>query len=302
MPSHVAVTGSSGLIGSALVAALTGQGHRVTRLVRRAPLASEAAWDPEHGTIDAAALEGVDAVVHLAGASIVGRRWSPEVKRVLRGSRVGSTGLVARTLAQLSRPPRVLVSTSAVGIYGSRGDEVLSEGSALGTGFLADLARDWEDAADPARRAGIRVAHPRFGLILGKAGGALPKMLLPFRLGLGGPLGEGRQWTSWLTVDEAVGVISFAIGDARVDGPFNAVAPTPVTNAQFTRTLAHVLRRPSFLSVPALAVRWVLGEMADETLLASQRVMPERLVALGYQFQHPALEGALRHVLQGHGA
>lgn len=296
-PMRVVVTGSSGFIGSHLSAALASQGHSVTRLVRRAPAPGEAAWDPESGTIDAAALEGADAVVHLAGASIAGARWSPERKRVLRASRVGSTGVLARALASVSRPPRVLVSTSAVGIYGNRGDEVLSEGSPLGTGFLADLARDWEDAADPARQAGIRVAHPRFGIMLGKGGGALAKMLLPFQLGLGGPLGDGSQWTSWISVDDAVGLVLFAIGESQVEGPFNAVALEPVTNAEFTRTLAEVLKRPAFLPIPAVALRLAMGEMADEMLLASQRVKPERALQWGYQFKYPTLETGLRAIL-----
>jgi uncharacterized protein (TIGR01777 family) len=295
-PMHVAVTGASGLVGSALVPFLTTGGHKVTRLVRRPPGAGEVQWQPEAGTIDVAGLEGVDAVVHLAGASIAGGRWTDARKRDLRESRTGPTRLLAEALARLERKPRALVSVSATGIYGSRGSEVLPDESPPGHDFLADLAQAWEAAAEPAERAGIRVTHPRFGIVLSPAGGALAKMLPAFLAGGGGPMGGGEQWMSWSSVDDAVGMLHFALGD-RAAGAFNAVAPTPVTNAQFARTLGRVLSRPAVVPVPAPALRLLFGEMADGTVLASARALPRRLERWGYRFIHTDLEPALRHVL-----
>jgi len=292
----VAVTGSSGLVGTALLPALAAGGHGALRVLRRGPAAAgERAvhWDPAAGRIDAGALEGVDAVVHLAGESVAAR-WTAARKARIRESRVGSTALLAGALARLARPPRVLVAASATGWYGDRGDETLIEASAPGTGFLADVCREWEAAAAPATAAGLRVVHLRIGLVLSRRGGALPRLLAPFLLGLGGPIGSGAQWVSWIALDDLVGVILHALERDALRGPVNAVAPRPVTNRELARTLARVLRRPAFLPFPALAARLLLGEMADALLLASARVLPTRLTASGYAFEHPELDGALR--------
>ena len=296
-PLHIAVTGASGLIGSALVPFLTTGGHTVTRLVRSRPGAGEAHWDPARGAIDAAALEGVDAVVHLAGENLAGGRWTPQRKRALRESRTVGTRLLAETLARLARPPRVLLSASAIGIYGDRGDAPLDEASEPGAGFLPDLVRDWEAAAAPAVEAGIRVAHPRMGVVLSPRGGALARLLLPFRAGVGGPVGSGRQWWSCVSIDDAIGALHHAIVTPSIAGPFNVTAPEPLTNREFGRALGRVLRRPAIVPVPAAALRIVLGEMADAALLASARVIPRALDAAGYRFRQPTIELALRHVL-----
>ncbi len=297
-PLHVAVTGSHGLVGSALVSLLTTRGHRVTRLVRGAPrTADEAAWDPVRGLPDPSRLDGVDAVVHLAGENIAAGRWTPARKEAIRQSRVQGTRRLAEDLARLPRPPRVLVSASAVGYYGDRGDEVLREDSPAGGGFLADVCREWEAATESASQVGSRVVHLRFGMILSPAGGALAKMLPVFRLGLGGRIGSGRQFVSWVALDDVLGVILHAMVAERARGPLNVVAPAPVTNADFTRTLSRVLSRPAILPLPALAARLALGEMADALLLASVRVVPARLVESGYSHRYPDLEAALRHLL-----
>ncbi|HEX2205897.1 MAG TPA: TIGR01777 family oxidoreductase, partial [Longimicrobium sp.] len=289
-------TGASGLIGSALARRLEGEGHAVLHLVRReARGPGEARWDPAAGTIDAAALEGLDALVHLAGENI-GVRWTAERKRAFRVSRVDGTRLLAGTVAKLARKPGAFVMASAIGIYGERGDERLDEMSAPGSGFLAELVRDWEAAAHPAADAGVRVAQLRFGVVFSGRGGALERLLPPFRLGVGGVIGSGRQWMGWLSLDDAVDLLLFAIRDARVSGPVNAVAGS-VTNAEFTRTLAKVLNRPAFVPVPAFGLRLLFGEMADQTILVSQRVLPRRLTQLGYSFRHPEVEGALRAAL-----
>lgn len=297
MTLSVAVTGASGLIGSALVPVLTAAGHAVTRLVRRAPGPGEARWNPGAGQIDAAALEGTDVVVHLAGESIASARWTVERKRRIRDSRVVGTGLLARTLAALNRPPQLLVSASAIGLYGHRGDTPLTESDPPGTGFLAEVGRDWEGATGPASQAGIRAVLLRFGIILSPQGGALAKMLPPFRLGVGGPLGSGRQWMSWLTIADAVGIIQHGITCLELSGPVNAVAPEPVTNAEFTRSLGMVLGRPAVLPVPTFALELLFGEMAGEALLGSQRVLPRRLEETGYAFRDPVLLPALRRLL-----
>lgn len=296
---NILVTGSSGLVGSALVPSLKQEGHTVTRLVRSAPAAGEKAvtWDPEKGQLSAAALDGMDAVVHLAGENIAAGRWNAERKARIRDSRVKGTRLLSDTLARLERPPRVLVSASAIGYYGSRGDEVLTEESHLGGGFLAEVCRDWEEAATPAARHGIRVVLLRYGVIFSGHGGALAKMLMPFRLGLGGRIGDGRQYVSWLALDDAVGAVHHALATEALAGPVNAVAPHPVTNAEFTRILGRVLGRPTVFPMPAFAARLAFGEMADELLLASQRVKPARLLDTNYPFRFPDLEGALRHLL-----
>jgi uncharacterized protein (TIGR01777 family) len=298
LPMKVAITGASGLVGSALVPFLTTGGHEVVRLVRRAPKAKdEAGWDPEAGEVDAGALEGVDAVVHLSGANIAGGRWTESRKALLRSSRVGPTGLLARTLAGLRRKPRVLVSASAIGYYGDRGDAWVTEKDAPADDFLGRLSVEWEAAADPARDAGIRVVHPRFGIVLSPAGGALGKMLLPFKAGLGGVVGPGTQFMSWIALDDVLGVVHHALDRTELEGPVNTVAPAPATNREFTKTLGRVLDRPTVAPVPAFALRLALGEMADATLLSSTRVRPERLEATGYRFRFPDLEGALRHAL-----
>jgi len=301
-PMKVAITGAGGFVGSALVPFLTAGGHEVVRLVRRAPRAAgEARWDPAGGNVERAALEGVDAVVHLAGENIAGGRWTPARKERLRASRLGPTRLLAETLAGLARPPRVLVSSSAVGVYGDRGDAWVDESDPPGGDFLGRLAVEWEAATAPAARAGIRVVHLRTGIALSPLGGALGKMLLPFRMGVGGALGSGRQYMSWIALDDLLGAIHHALVTDAPAGPLNAVAPEPVTNAVFTRTLARVLGRPALLPAPAWALRLAFGEMADAALLASTRVRPGRLLDSGYAFRFPDLEGALRHVL-GRGA
>ena len=292
-PLRVVISGASGLIGSELTRRLEAQGHTVVRLVRRAPRgAGEAQWDPGAGRLDPAALEGADAVVHLSGESVA-ERWTTEKRRRIRASRVDSTRLVAGTIAGLARKPSVLVTASAVGIYGSRGDERLDEMSAPGSDFLAGVVREWEEAAQPAIDAGVRVALLRFGVVLSARDGALAKMLPPFRLGAGGPMGSGRQWMSWLSLPDAVDLVGRALVDRTWEGPINAVAGS-VTNADFARTLGRVLNRPALVPVPTFALKLAFGEMAEGTILASQRVEPRRLMQLGYSFHHPELEGALR--------
>jgi hypothetical protein len=296
---RVVVSGASGLVGSALVPALRAAGHRVDGLSRRPPRAgtTDIQWDPAQRRLDPRALERVDAVVHLAGESIAALRWTTSVKERIRRSRVDGTRLLAGTLAGLERPPRVLISASAVGYYGNRGETPLTEKSAPGSGFLADVCREWEAAADPARAAGIRVVHPRFGLVLAGQGGALPRIARPFRLGAGGVVGSGRQYWSWIGIDDLVGVIELCLALDALAGPVNAVAPAPATNREFTRALAQVLRRPALVPLPALAVRLVLGEMGRALLLDSARVVPRRLERAGFRFRHPGLEDALRAAL-----
>jgi uncharacterized protein (TIGR01777 family) len=296
----VAVTGASGLIGSALVRWLEADGHRVTRLVRRAAGPGEISWDPENGRLESGQLEGLDAVIHLAGEN-VGARWTAARKRRIKSSRTRGTRLIAEAIARARRRPGMLVSASAMGIYGSRGDEVLTENSPVGDpalDFFAEVGREWEAAAEPARASGVRVIHPRFGLVLSPEGGALKKMLLPFRLGLGGRLGSGTQWMSWISIDDVVGAILHVLQTESFSGAVNLVAPEPVRNRDFTLILGRVLSRPTPFTVPAAALRLALGEMATSTLLASARVLPKRLLAAGYRFEHPDLETALRHVLQ----
>jgi hypothetical protein len=292
------VTGASGLIGGSLVEELTRMGHRVKPMVRRPARPGEISWDPAGGRLDPADLEGVDQVVHLAGEN-VGARWNRARKVRIRDSRVHGTRLLSETIARLKQPPAVLVSASAVGIYGNRGSEPLSEASLTGdpSDFLVSVALEWEAAAEPARVAGVRVVHPRFSVILSPEGGALKKMLHPFRLGLGGRMGPGTQWMSWISIDDAVGVILHALSTDTLRGAVNATAPAPLTNRDFTRTLGRVLGRPTPFALPAAALRLALGEMADSTLLTSARVLPSRLLESGYRFRHPDLESALRHVL-----
>ena len=295
----VAVTGASGLIGTAVVRRLQAEGYQMLRLTRSRPSGpDQVQWDPMAGRLDPDALAKADAVVHLAARNIGDRlRWTAATKRDLLQTRVEGTGLVAGTMAGLSLGPRVLVCASGVGFYGDRGDEVLTEASSGGRGFLADVVRRWEEAADPARAAGLRVVHLRTGPVQTAAGAGLPKQALMFRLGIGGRLGSGRQWLSWISLDDIAGAYLHALTREDLDGPVNAVAPNPVTNAEFTATLARILRRPAVLHVPAFGPRLVLGEAADELLFVSQRARPARLQATGYRFQRPELEPALRHTL-----
>jgi uncharacterized protein len=293
------VSGAGGLIGSALVRSLVAKGHRVAPLVRRTPNAAEIGWDPEAGRLDSRDLRGVDAIIHLAGENI-GTRWTEARKARIVASRVKGTRLLSETVGHMANPPTVMISASAVGIYGNRGDEILTEQSSLGGAhdFLAATGRQWEAGADAARAAGIRVVHPRFGLVLSRRGGALGRMLLPFRLGVGGRLGPGSQWMSWISIDDVVSALIFLMANETAVGPVNVTSPEPVRNRDFTRTLGRVLSRPTVLPVPAHGLRLIFGEMADATLLASTRVVPQRLLKLGFQFQHSALEPALRAVLR----
>jgi uncharacterized protein (TIGR01777 family) len=295
---NVLISGASGLVGCALVPALVARGDRIIRLVRHPvePGAPEIEWHPG-SRLDPETLEGFDAVVHLAGENIFGR-WTEEKKRAIRQSRVGGAQTLSDAVAGCQRAPLVFLSASAIGYYGSRADESLDEESSLGEGFLAEVGHEWEEATASARRAGARVVNLRLGIVLSKEGGALRKMLTPFRLGLGGRLGSGTQWFSWISIEDTVGAILFALDHERVRGPINVVAPAPVTNADFTRTLARVLHRPAIFPMPLLIPSLVFGrEMTQETLGASQRVFPAKLVAAGYNFCHPELEGALRALL-----
>ncbi len=294
----ILITGSTGLIGAALAPLLSSRGNEVIRLVRpgSASDADGVHWDPRSGTIDAAALEGLDGVVHLAGENIAAGRWTATQKQQIRDSRVRGTSLLSASLARLARPPRVWVSASAIGYYGNRGDEVLREESPPGSGFLPEVCIAWEAATKTAEDRGIRVVHLRTGMVLSMAGGALAKMLPIFRMGAGGVIGNGRQYMSWIDLDDVIGAIHHALTTDCLRGPLNTVAPAPVTNREFTKALGRVLSRPTLFPLPAFAAQLALGEMANELLLASQRVEPTRLVASGYQFRFPDLEGALRHL------
>jgi uncharacterized protein (TIGR01777 family) len=295
----VILGGASGLIGSSLARALRADGHRVVRLVRGRPArdATEIAWDPDTARIDAAALEGADAAVNLAGTSIARWPFTGGHRRRVLESRTRSAALLARAIASTSNGPRVLVSASAVGYYGNRGDEPLDERSGAGTGFLAEVCRAWESANDPASQAGTRVVTTRFGIVMSGQGGALAAMRVPFQLGLGGRLGNGEQYLSWVSITDVVRAIRYAIEREELRGPVNVTSPEPVTNAEFTRTLGRVLRRPTILTIPAGVLKLLLGRLADETLLTSQRVAPARLLESGFTFREPELEGALRSAL-----
>lgn len=293
---HFLVTGASGLVGSALVPFLTTGGHCVTALSRR-PGAGSAWWDPESGRIDLGSAAAIDTVVHLAGENIAGARWTPEVKQQILDSRVRGTRLLAEKLARLEKPPRVLVCASAIGFYGERGEALVDESDGAGDGFLADVCRAWEESTAAAAAAGVRVVHLRLGVVLSAAGGALARMLPPFRLGAGGRLGSGRQWMSWISLDDVLDAILHVSMDDVIAGPVNAVSPAPVTNAELTATLAAVLGRPALLPVPEFAARAAMGEMADALLLASTRVRPGRLLESGFTFRQPKLDAALRHTL-----
>jgi uncharacterized protein (TIGR01777 family) len=300
---RVAVSGSTGLVGSQVVASLSAAGHEVVRLVRRAPAPGERAvrWDPVKREIDAAGLEGLDAAVHLAGENIASGRWNAARKAAIRDSRVDGTRFLCDALAGLARPPKTLVCASAIGYYGDRGGESLTEESPPGKGFLAEVCREWEAASAPAARKGIRVVLLRIGVVLSPRGGALSRMLPPFRAGLGGVIGGGRQYVSWVALDDLVGIVLHALRSGELRGPVNAVAPVPVTNREFTEALGKVLSRPTLLPVPAFALRLAVGEMADALLLASTRVVPRRLEGTGYPFRFPELPAALRHLLAEEG-
>jgi uncharacterized protein (TIGR01777 family) len=294
----ILVTGSSGLIGSALVPFLTTGGHQVMRLVRSESRPSESTgfWNPAQGRLDAHELEGYDAVIHLAGENLASR-WTAQKKAEIRDSRVNGTYLLCESLARLATPPKVLVSASAIGFYGDRGEEVLTEDSPPGSSFLARVCQAWEATTLPASKHGIRVAHLRFGVVLSPAGGALARILPLFRLGLGGILGSGRQYMSWIALDDVIGAIHHTLTTETLSGPVNVVAPHVVTNEEFTRTLGRILGRPTLVQLPTSGVRLMFGEMADELLLASDRVEPGELSAGGYTFRFPKLEPALRHLL-----
>jgi uncharacterized protein (TIGR01777 family) len=293
----VLISGATGLIGSALIPELESGGHQITRLTRSPRSGSDVGWNPDAGEIDASRLEGHDAVVHLAGESIGEGRWTPEKKRRILESRTKGTRLLAETIASLPEPPKVMVSASAVGYYGDRGNELLREDSGPGSDFLAEVCKAWEAAADPAREADIRVVHPRNGIVLSAEAGALARMLPIFKLGGGGRIGSGRQWWSWVAIDDVAGAIVHALTDDSVEGPVNFGGPNPLTNVEFTRVLGKVLNRPTIFPLPAPAARLMLGEVADALLLASQRMEPAKLKETGYEYRYPELEGTLRHLL-----
>jgi uncharacterized protein (TIGR01777 family) len=294
---RIAITGSSGLVGKQLASFLMERDHDVISVVRRAPSENEIRWDPTTGEIEGEKFEGVGAVINLAGENIAEGRWNAAKKQRIRDSRVKSTQLLAKTLASLSQRPDVLVNASAIGFYGDRGDEPLDENSPPGNDFLADVCREWEAATSAAQEAGIRVVKLRIGVVLSPDGGALKKMLLPFRLGAGGRVGNGRQYWSWISIDDLVGIIDHALTTESLAGPVNAVAPRPTTNLEFTKALGRVLHRPTIFPMPAFAAKLALGEMAEALLLASTRVVPRRLQETNYEFRHADLEAALRHLL-----
>jgi hypothetical protein len=296
--SKVLIAGASGLVGSALVPLLKAAGAEVTRLVRSAAKSGEIEWHPDRESIDAAALEGFDAIINLAGDGIANGRWTEEKKRRILDSRVNGTRLLSETIAQLSRKPKTFINASAIGFYGSRGDELVDEESGPGEGFLASVCRQWESATAVAEQAGIRVVKLRLGVILAKDGGIMGSMLRPFKLGLGGKVGSGKQVISWVAMDDVVAAINFILQDESVRGPINAVAPHPVTNQEFTKTLGRVLSRPTFMTMPAFAARLAFGEMADEMMLSSTRVAGKVLNDAGFKFQFPELEGAVRELLR----
>jgi uncharacterized protein (TIGR01777 family) len=295
----IAITGSSGLVGTALVDALEAEAHSVRPLVRRSvrDAEREIRWDPAAGTIETPKLSDVDAIVHLAGENLAAHRWTEAAKARIRDSRILGTRLLCQTIAGLPRKPSVLVSASAVGYYGDRGDEPVDESSPPGRGFLAELCQQWEAETHVARDADIRVVNMRLGVVLSPDGGALAKMLTPFKLGAGGVIGSGRQYLSWITLDDAVRAIQFALAAAAVSGPVNAVAPHPATNREFTKTLGRVLGRPTIFPMPEFAARLAFGEMADEMLLSGVRVEPRVLSTAGFEFRDPELEPALRSML-----
>ena len=290
----ILVAGASGLVGSALIPSLESDGAEINRLVRSSPKANEIEWHPNHGGIDATRLEGFDAIINLAGENIAEGRWTDEKKRKIRDSRVDGTHRLSEAIAKLATKPRVFLCASATGFYGDRDDEILDETSDSGGGFLANVCRDWEGATESAAKAGVRVVNLRFGPILAREGGMLGKMLTPFKLGMGGKVGSGKQYMSWVAIDDVVGAIKLALPDESIHGPLNVVSPNPVTNEEFTKTLGEVLSRPTVMSIPAFAARLAFGEMADEMLLVSQRVAPKKLNEAGFRFEYPVLEVAFQ--------
>jgi len=294
----IVVSGASGLIGSALVPTLEAAGHEVVRLVRTSTRMApgEAVWDPAAGTLDPAVIDGADTVINLNGRSIAKERWNAAVKEELRSSRLDSTRTLVQAIGNSENPPRLLINASAVGYYGDRGDEALDESSVIGAGFLAELSHDWEGAALTARSEQTRVVLLRLGMVVAR-GGALGKMLTPFKLGLGGPIGSGRQFWPWIGIDDVCGMIDFILGDDEIEGPVNAVAPQELRCSEFARTLGRVLSRPAVMPMPAFAARIALGEMADSLLLASQRIRPRVLEVIGYEFKSPTLDHAIRNAL-----
>ena len=292
---NILITGASGLLGSALCKILKARNDTPFSLVRRTQQSNtEITWAPDKGQIDTASMPSLDAVVHLAGENIAGGRWTAKRKKRIYDSRVDGTHLLTSTLANLDHKPHTLISASAMGYYGHRGAEELTENSPAGTGFLSDVCQAWEQAAQPAIDAGIRTVFPRIGMVLTPKGGALNKMLLPFKLGLGGVVGPGTQYMSWVSLTDLINIILFAIDTPNLEGPINAVAPNPVTNREFTKTLGRVLSRPTLIPLPAFAARLVLGEMAEALLLASTRVLPAQLQSTDFSFSHPTLEPTLQ--------
>jgi uncharacterized protein (TIGR01777 family) len=296
----ILVTGSSGFIGSSLVPFLSSHGHEVYKLVRTSEslAADEKPWDPDRGILEPAHLEGFDAIVNLAGENIGDSRWTEEKKKKILDSRVIGTRLLCRALEKANNPPKILVNASAIGFYGDRNDEILTEDSPTGSGFIAEVCSAWEAAADQAKQLGIRVVKLRLGMVLSPKGGALQKILKPFKLGFGGILGTGQQYVSWIALDDLLNITLFAIQDQTLQGAVNAVSPHPVTNKEFTKILGHVLHRPTVLPLPAFAARMMFGEMADELLLSSAQVLPKRLLESGYSFIYPDLEQALIRLLK----
>ena len=293
------ISGSHGLVGTALIKALKADGHEIFRLVRHYPDApDQIEWSPERYSIALSMIEGFDAVIHLAGESIAEGRWSDEKKKRIRESRVRGTKLLGDALSNMTQPPKTFISASAIGYYGDRGEEILTEESAPGKDFLSDVCVEWEEATASAKEKGIRTVNCRFGIILDQEGGALAKMLTPFRLGLGGRIGDGKQWMSWIALDDVVAALMFVLTSEAMRGPVNFVAPHPVRNAEFTKALGHALSRPTLFPIPEFGVRFAFGEMADALLLTSQKVEPERLRAAGYQFQYSNIDDALRQALK----
>src|SRR6185369_8548215 len=286
----IAIAGASGLVGSALIPSLTNDGATIVRLVRSAAKSGEIEWHPNQDQAPVQSLEGFDVIINLAGENIAGGRWTDEQKRKIRDSRVSGTHLLSEAIAKMAVKPSAFICASATGIYGDRDDETLDEQSESGGGFLAGVCREWEKACEPAIKAAVRVVNLRLGPILAREGGMLSKLLTPFKMGMGGKVGSGKQYISWVALDDAVRVVKFAIDDETIRGPLNVVSPNPVTNEEFTKTLGHVLNRPTALAMPAFAARLAFGEMADEMLLASQKVLPKRLIQVGFQFQYPTLE------------
>lgn len=296
---NILVSGSRGLLGSELIPRLKAHGHQVRRLVRSAKDANPAdfLWDPANGEIQGE-LKNIDGVIHLAGESIASGRWNDKKKREIRDSRLKSTKFLSETIAKIRPLPRVLICASAIGFYGDRGKETLDENSSNGNGFLAQLCKDWESATSPAADAGIRVVNVRIGVALSPKGGALGKMLIPFKLGLGGNIGTGKQEMSWISIDDVAAAMIYCVDNETLSGAVNLTAPNPVPNSEFTRALGKVLGRPTIFPMPDFAARLALGEMADELLLSSAKVLPKKLQAAGFNFAYPEIEGALRHVLK----